>query len=62
MLKFYQKMQYAKSVHTVVRVPDLVIIKYFWNKTRETKQISSSVFYSLQLTSARSCNYSCTSS
>jgi len=29
-------MQYAKSVNTIVCVPDLVILKYFGNNTIET--------------------------
>jgi len=37
MLKFYRKMQYAKSVYTIVFLPDLVIIKYFGNNTSEIK-------------------------
>ena len=36
MLKFYQKMQYAKSVNIIVCIPDLVITKYFGNNTIET--------------------------
>jgi len=30
-------MQYAKSVNTVVCIPDLVIVKYFGNNTIEIK-------------------------
>jgi len=37
MLKFYRKMQYAKSANTIVCMPDLVIIKYFGNNTIEIK-------------------------
>jgi len=36
-LKFYLKMRYAKSVNTIVCIPDLVIIKYFGNNTIEIK-------------------------
>jgi len=39
MLKFYRKMQYTKSVNTIVYIPDLVIIKYFGNNTIEIKRI-----------------------
>jgi len=39
MLKFYQEMQYTKSVNTTVCMPDLVIIKYFQNNTTEIKRI-----------------------
>jgi len=34
----------------------------FWHWSTAMNKISSSVFYSMQLASARSCNYSCTSS
>jgi len=37
MLKFYRKMQYAKSVNTIVCIPDLFIVKYFGNNTIEIK-------------------------
>ena len=37
MLKFYRKMQYAKSVNTILCIPDLVIIKYLGNNTIEIK-------------------------
>ena len=37
MLKFYRKVQYAKSVNTIVCVSDLVIIKYLGNDTIENK-------------------------
>ena len=36
-LKFYRKMQYAKSVNSTVCIPDSLIIKYFGNKTIEIK-------------------------
>ena len=37
MLKFYRKMQYAKSVNTIVPIPHLVIKKYFGNNPIEIK-------------------------
>ena len=39
MLVFYWKMQYTKSVNTIVCIHDLVIMKYFGNNTTEIKRI-----------------------
>jgi len=38
MLKFYRTIQYTKSVNTIVRICDLVIIIYFGNNTIEIKR------------------------
>ena len=37
MQKFYRKIQYAKSVNTIVCIPDLVIMKYLGNNNIDVK-------------------------